>query len=75
MSGAEELICAAQLARNCSLTFTDRFRAEELLKLWRAYRASGWDITPDRWAERQVLQVIDHGIVPRWDADQRPVYS
>lgn len=76
--GIEELRGAVRLFDWCNESFNwserDPFTAEQLLAIYRAYRASGWDIFPDRWAWRQVEEAL-RGIPPQWDKDEQPIYE
>lgn len=45
----------------------DRWTSEEWLKLWDAYAACAWDITPDRWSEEQIAAALEHGTVPEFE--------
>lgn len=47
-------------------SFLDAFQSHDLLKLYRAMRASRWDVYPDDWEPRQVLEAL-RGIAPEWD--------
>lgn len=54
--------------------FNQQYTAEELLKIYRAYKASGWDITPDDWTARQVRRALTAGEAPDWDpATMQPI--
>lgn len=46
-------------------TFCQRFRPEELLAIGRAWMSAKWDIPPDAWTKRQVIEAL-RGIVPDW---------
>lgn len=70
MTGIEELRAAVAFFDTCRESFNmatgdkDRdWTAEQLLKLWRAMRASGWDISPDQWTDKQLKQAL-RGIAP-----------
>jgi hypothetical protein len=56
----------------CRESFNQRFTAEQLLKLHKAWMLSEWDISPDRWADWQVGNALS-GLVPEWDSDGNPV--
>lgn len=73
-SGADEL---RTIARNMDATtesFNDRFTAEQLLTIGRAFLASEWDFYPDQWTARQVREALK-GKPPRWDDNEKPVYG
>jgi hypothetical protein len=50
-----------------------RWTAEEWCRLYDAYKASGWDITPDEWTEWQVRDALWFGIAPDWDENGEPI--
>lgn len=70
----ETLRLAVNLFSNCSEGFNQQFTAAELIRIYCAYKASGWDITPDRWEARQVADALV-GIAPQWTADETPIYG
>lgn len=73
-SGADELrliVCNMDCSRE---GFLDQFTAEQLVTLYRAHLACGWDFLPDSWTPRQVREAL-RGIVPMWDDDERPYYA
>lgn len=72
LTGAEEMRSAVRLFDSCSESFLDRFTAEQLILIWRAWHASEWDVRPDLWSERQVQAALK-GVAPRWDNDMNPV--
>lgn len=74
LTGAEEMRSAVRLFDSCSESFLDRFTAEQLILIWRAWHASDWDVRPDLWSERQV-QASLNGAAPRWDNDMNPVHG
>lgn len=53
--------------------FCQGFTPEQLVQLYRMSLASGWDFYPDQWTSRQISEALA-GVVPRWDANERPVY-
>lgn len=72
--GIEEIRhAAASFSRN-NETFNQRFTAEELIIIWRAWNQSGWDFYPEQWEERQVQEALK-GVPPRWDDNEQPVYE
>ena len=77
MVGIDELRTAVEALNNCNETFLNGgqkpFTAEQLLKIWRAWKACAWDIFPDQWTDRQVKRAL-RGIVPTWDAEMKPTY-
>jgi hypothetical protein len=54
--------------------FNQAFTMDELLTIHRAWMLSGWDIWPDRWTERQVMEALA-GKPPNWDDNMRPLYD
>ncbi len=72
MTGAEELRAAVKALSHCNETFLDEFTAEQLLKLWRAWRACGWDYFPDQWTREQVRAAIYRGVVPEFSDPNHP---
>lgn len=72
--GIEELRRAVCLFNNCNEGFNQQFGAEQLIIIYRAYKACGWDITPDRWEWWQVRDAL-MGLVPQWDNRQKPTAS
>lgn len=63
--GIDELRRAVRLFGNCNETFNTEHTAENLLKIYRAYHACGWDITPDDWTPEQVMGATI-GMVPEF---------
>lgn len=61
------------LASNTRESLVMACTPHEWLALFDAYKACGWDLTPDRWTLEQRLAAIEHGIVPAWDDDERPL--
>lgn len=55
----------------CNETFLWRFSPEQLLRLYDAWMASDWDVSPDQWTEAQVQQALV-GWVPAWTAHEEP---
>ncbi len=58
----------------CSETFNQQFSLEQLFKIHKAWMLSEWDINPDRWTRRQLREALK-GKPPRWDDNEKPVYS
>lgn len=71
--GIDELRGAVALFGNCNESFNQLHTAEDLVKLWRAYKASEWDFAPDVWTKRQVEEALA-GKAPEWDAGEDPLY-
>lgn len=70
--GIEELRRAVNLFGNTCESFNQDYSAEQLITIYRAYLASGWDITPDRWTARQTREALA-GHMPQWeDEDGSP---
>jgi hypothetical protein len=74
LTGIEEMRRAVALFGNCNESFNQRFTAEELVTPYRAYKASEWDITPDKWTETQVWEALNQGFVPVWEDDETPAF-
>lgn len=72
MTGIEEIREAATAFSYNKEAFNMSFTAEELLLIFRAWKASKWDIFPDQWEDRQVDEALE-GIVPAWEPD--PIYG
>lgn len=69
LEGTEELRRTLTLASNTR--GAERWTTLEWLALGRAYRASGWDVTPDEWTARQVREALSkrRPLTPQWDGD------
>lgn len=67
----QELVCNFTHVRE---SFSDRFTAEQLLAIHRAWLASEHDIAPDEWTERQIRAALE-GIAPAWDENLTPIHS
>lgn len=72
MLGIDELRKAVALFNACNEEANQRFGATELLAIYRAHKASGWDIYPDQWTIDQ-LEAACLGVVPDWDDDGKPI--
>ncbi len=72
--GIDELRRAVNLFDRCRESFNQQFDAAELVAIWRAFTASGWDIPPDRWTERQVEEALK-GRAPTFEDQERPTYD
>jgi hypothetical protein len=72
MSGIEHMRRAVRIFDSCNENFNQRFSPAQLLKLYDAYSACGWDITPDEWSVEQVSAALK-GIVPRWESEGVPL--
>lgn len=70
LSGIEELRKAVNAFSGNGETFNAAYTAEELILIWRAWRASDWDIYPDQWEDRQIEEALE-GTPPQWDQDPR----
>ncbi len=73
LHGVDILRGAFNVFNCCNETFNQRFSTEELVKLYRAFYVCGWDITPDHWTDRQVIDAL-LGCAPQWDDNEKPVY-
>lgn len=73
-TGAELLRLIVRNMDDCRESFNDRFGAIELVKIGLCHLASGWDMLPDQWEERQIREAL-RGKAPRWDSDYKPVYE
>lgn len=75
MSAIERMRDVVRLFNACSEEFASRFTEKQLVTLWLAYRACGWDITPDSWSEQQVKDALK-GRAPDFDEKtEEPVAS
>ena len=72
VNGIDELRAAVRHFGNCTETFLQQFTAEELIAIRRAWVASGWDFSPDRWETWQVDDALA-GHAPQWDNDELPL--
>ncbi len=70
--GADELRLVVKAMDATREDFNLRFSAEQLVTIYKAMLASGWDFYPDQWTESQVQAAL-RGVVPKWDADERPI--
>lgn len=75
-----ELRAAVTALNECREDFLDKYPAADLLNIWRAWRACGWDIYPDQWTDRQLREATTLRIIPRWIASDegnatKPDYS
>ena len=66
MGAIERMRDTVKLLNNCGEDFAQRFTEKQLVTLWLAYRACGWDLAPDEWTEFQILMAFK-GHVPNWD--------
>ena len=73
-TGADELRLIVRNMDSCPEWFLDRYTTEQLVTLFRAQLACGWDWMPHQWAPRQVREALC-GIVPQWDEDEQTVYG
>lgn len=64
--GVDELRRMVRNFNNCRESFNQAFSLENLVRLHRAWMASGVDIHPDEWTGAQVYDAIE-GYVPQWD--------
>jgi hypothetical protein len=72
LTGAEELRRIVRVMGDVRESFNDRFSAEQLLVIYRAHQACGWDYYPDQWTEGQVQAAL-RGVLPKWDDGERPI--
>ncbi len=72
--GIHELRQAVKAFSRNNETFNQRFTAEELITIWRAWKKSEWDFLPEQWEERQVQEALQ-GVAPNWDENECPIYS
>jgi len=72
--GIDELRKAVKLFDNGNEGFNQRYTAEQLVTLWRAYRACSWDIPPDQWDAPQLHEALELGWMPVWTADELPAF-
>ena len=74
MTGREELSLIASNMDSTRCSAIDDYTTEQLLKIYRAQLASGWDFLPDQWTSRQHREALK-GIVPQWDENEMPIYA
>lgn len=70
---SDYLQTAINVMRNTKSDLVDQYTPLEWLALYDAYHACGWDFTPDQWTDEQRNAAIDHGIIPRWDRNEKPL--
>lgn len=68
-SGILELRSALHVFNGCREGFLQRFTAEELIRIYRAYRASAYMILPDMWSAEQLAAAAAFECPPGWDSD------
>jgi hypothetical protein len=73
--GVDRLRAMRCLFDNCNESFNQRFSVAELVKLFDAYRGSEWDIPPDQWTVRQIVEALRDGRAPTWSDDSTPAYD
>ncbi len=66
MTGADELRKIVRAMDDTREGFNDRYTAEQLVAIYRAMFASGWDIYPDQWSAEQVEDAL-RGEVPKFE--------
>jgi hypothetical protein len=74
LSGPEELRLCVKNMNATNESFNTQFTAEQLLQIHRMLLASGWDILPDEWTDRQVEEALN-GKPPKWDKNECPIYD
>lgn len=72
LPGIEVLRIAVRMLNDNRESCNQRFTAEELLRIVAAWRASGWDIMPDQWSEKQLRAAAKRGIIPTFNDDGSP---
>lgn len=72
MTAIERMRDTVKLLNNCGEDFAQRFTEKQLVTLWLAYRASDFDIPPDRWSDFQVRQALN-GQAPNFSDDGDPI--
>lgn len=75
LEGIEFLRYAVRLFDSCKESFMEKAHADDLLKIAKAHHASEYDYYPDLWSQRQVDECLEHGKVPRWDRNEKPIYE
>lgn len=76
--GLEVSSCRATNAKafgSCNESFLQRFNTVALLQIHKAWCLSDWDFLPDCWTNQQIRDAIINGIPPKWDDQERPVYT
>ena len=56
--GVDEIRACARVANNTTESVNQRYSAEQLLLLYRAYRRSEFDISWDRWTESEIAAAL-----------------
>lgn len=74
-SGADLLRLIVRNMDDAPESFNDQFSAAELFNIYAAHIACGWDYPPHEWTRRQLDEARLKNKPPRWDSDERPVYS
>lgn len=65
---------AYHLMTNTHLTaIIEELTAEQWLKVYDCYVASGWDITPDKWTRFQLNAAVNYGETPLFDTQELPI--
>jgi len=72
--GIDELRKAVALFDGCRESFNKDYDVVGLMAIYRAFKACGSDIQPDRWDTRQVEETIK-GRVPTFDDQERPTFD
>ena len=58
LTGIEQLREAVNMFGNCAEAFNQRFPVEDLIRLYRAYKRSDWDIIPDQWTDIEISNAL-----------------
>lgn len=58
MTGIEELRKAVNVFNNTRESAIDSYTAEQLILIYRAYKRSEWDITPDAWTQEELAAAL-----------------
>ncbi len=70
--GCDELRRIVRAMDDTREGFNQRFTAEQLVRIFRAMFASGWDIYPDTWPAWMVKAAL-RGVVPKFDDNEQPI--
>lgn len=73
-SGIQKMRDMVKVFSNCNETFLNRYRIQELIKIYRMWLKSEWNFYPNKWTERQVREALRNQ-APMWDINGKPVYA
>lgn len=67
MTEIEKLRHIGRLSEEVRESLWDGMTRAEILRVFDAWMASGWDFYPDQWLPAQLADAIRYGIAPAWD--------